>query len=144
MTGRKWHGMAVGAVVALLVSACSGAPSTTQPPPPDSVSAHLRMVSGDQQTGIVNLPLANPYVVQLLDSLGRPVVDAVVRGRTIGKWSGTVDSLVHTDTAGFAQFHRVLGPQTGIQQTWIRSSVAPKDTVVFTDSVTAAIASRRR
>lgn len=110
---------------------------------PGSVTAHLRKVSGDGQVGTIDQSLLRPYVVQLLDSLGRPLVSAVVRGRTIGKWAGTVDSVVLTDTLGFAQLHRVLGPQAGIQQTYVRSPAAPPDTLVFSDSASAALASHR-
>ncbi len=128
--------------LALATAGCPGSPAPVAVDG-DSGTAHLTMVSGNGQVGIVNRPLPNPYVVRLMDSLGQPLVGAAVRGRAIGKWAGTVDSLVLTDTQGFASLQRVLGEQAGMQTTWVRSRLAPKDTLVFSDSAAGLIAIRR-
>jgi hypothetical protein len=77
---------------------------------------------GDQQVGVVGQPLANPLVVQLLDSAGVPISGAsvafsptVTSVQSGAHSSGTVSApLVTTDSIGQAQTIWTLGTTAGL------------------------------
>jgi hypothetical protein len=104
--------MRVSTVAVCLLVGCSGGDLTL----PDS--AHpvtLRIVSGDGQRADAGDLLAQPLVVQVLDSDANPVPDARVEFGFLGDVPGAaVDpGLVTTDAEGRAEAVVRLGSETG-------------------------------
>lgn len=104
--------MRVSTVAVCLLVGCSGGDLTL----PDS--AHpvtLRIVSGDGQRADAGDLLAQPLVVQVLDSDANPVPDARVEFGFLGEVPGAaVDpGLVTTDDEGRAEAFVRLGSETG-------------------------------
>ena len=77
------------------------------------VPTHRRAISGNEQRGVVNTPLANPFVIELEDQIGRklsgwPVKFVVTTG------GGTLSAEeTETDVNGRAQATLTLGPIHG-------------------------------
>ena len=76
---------------------------------PGPVSS-VRLVSGDEQRGVVSLTLAKPIVLRALDSLGNGVGGVAIR---LASHSGEVDSVPQTDSAGYARARWTLGKMAG-------------------------------
>ncbi len=75
--------------------------------------ALLELVSGDDQTGSVGSPLAEPLVVRVRDGLGNPV-NGIEIIWTVS--AGTTDpTSTLTDAEGEASVQRILGPSAGDQ-----------------------------
>jgi len=81
---------------------------------------HLTLVSGNAQTGRQGQPLADPFVFRLTDSYGAPVPGVEVRFAITAGGGWVSDSVVRTDTDGFAAVRSTLG--TGGYQR-IRASI---------------------
>lgn len=82
--------------------------------PNEGEPASIEIVQGNEQFGRVGEPLAQPVVVLVADSRGRPVTNVVVSLAVDGGYDVQVaPENAATDTAGVAGFQVVLGPQTG-------------------------------
>ncbi|MBD3374038.1 hypothetical protein GF406_03295 [candidate division KSB1 bacterium] len=81
-----------------------------------SKPAFISLVSGEDQTGIVNQPTANPLRVMIADSLGLPVavhdVRFIVR-RGAGHFGGDNQIVVQTNEQGIASAFPTLGSDPG-------------------------------
>src|SRR6186997_536521 len=109
---QRGRPMRVSTVAVCLLVGCSGGDLTL----PDS--AHpvtLGIVSGDGQRAVAGDLLAQPLVVQVLDSDANPVPDASVEFGFLGDVPGAaVDpGLVTTDAEGRAEAVVRLGSETG-------------------------------
>ena len=104
--------MRVSTVAVCLLVGCSGG-DLTLPDSADPVT--LRIVSGDGQRADAGDLLAQPLVVQVLDSDSNPVSDARVEFGFLGEVPGAaVDpALVTTDDEGRAEAFVRLGSETG-------------------------------
>ena len=104
--------MRVSTVAVCLLVGCSGG-DLTLPDSADPVT--LRIVSGDGQRADAGDLLAQPLVVQVLDSDANPVPDARVEFGFLGEVPGAaVDpALVTTDDEGRAEAFVRLGSETG-------------------------------
>lgn len=95
-----------------LLLGCDDRPVEAEPePPPHGAAAHIRVVEGAGQTGVVGQPLPGPVRFLVTDSDGRPVPKALVR---LIAWDGSVqfpDSL--TDAEGSIEATWTLGPRAG-------------------------------
>ena len=104
--------MRVSTVAVCLLVGCSGG-DLTLPDSADPVS--LRIVSGDGQRADAGDLLAQPLVVQVLDSDANPVPDAGVEFGFLGEATGAAidPALVTTDDEGRAEAFVRLGSETG-------------------------------
>ena len=105
---------------ALLFGACGGGDVSL---PPDGQPASLSVVEGDEQTGRVGDPLAEPLVIEVLDSRGEPVEGATVAFEFSSAETGAavVPAKKTTNSAGQADARLVLGTTIGAQtgQVWV-------------------------
>lgn len=80
---------------------------------------HLAIIPmSNQQTGVVNQPLADPFVCAVLDTLGNPVSEIpvifqVVKGN--GNFNGSKKFTIKTGADGIARALLTLGGEQGIQ-----------------------------
>jgi hypothetical protein len=104
--------MRVSTVAVCLLVGCSGG-DLTLPDSADPVT--LRIVSGDGQRADAGDLLAQPLVVQVLDSDANPVPDARVEFGFLGEVPGAAidPALVTTDDEGRAEAFVRLGSETG-------------------------------
>jgi len=123
-------------LLAFAGAACSGSSSPTDP----TVSYTFQKISGDDQTGPPGEPLADPYVVRVIDDMGGVVSGVEVRFNILSGDGGSLSvSTVFTDSAGNASVTATLpNVQNAIQtvEARIRSSVNP---VTFTSRTGLAI-----
>jgi PKD repeat protein len=128
---RPWDTCAVTrtAVAALLLAACGGADLLL---PGDGVPARIGILHGDGQFGRMGEPLAQPLVVEVTDSRGRPVngVAVAFEFTSAGPGADIVPDSATTDANGEANAQLVLGntigPQTGQASVVAEGSRAPK------------------
>jgi sugar lactone lactonase YvrE len=96
--------------------------------------ASLTMVSGNNQTAVLNERPPEPLRVRVTGRTGQPVAGVVVN---FSVTSGTVAPIssgnVRTDRDGYAQFHGSLGQRTG--RITMRASVPGLDPVEFVVTV---------
>ena len=86
---------------------------TGPPPPPPPIQTKLVRISGDDQRGLPGKPLANPFVVQVLDEDGDPFEGATVKFSVLvggGSLSATTPT---TDADGRAESLLTLGTALG-------------------------------
>jgi hypothetical protein len=104
--------MRVSTVAVCLLVGCSSG-DLTLPDSADPVT--LRIVSGDGQRADAGDLLAQPLVVQVLDSDANPVPDARVEFGFLGEVPGAAidPALVTTDDEGRAEAFVRLGSETG-------------------------------
>ncbi len=106
----------------------------------------LKYISGNNQTGTVTQDLANPFVVQLLDSLGNPrggfdILFKVTGGS--GNLGGLAEQTVKTDVTGKASVTLTLGQAAGTNLNTVEASYAElDDKIIFTASATSGTASK--
>ncbi len=96
----------------LLALACAGSDLVL---PGEGEPATLEIVQGDSQSGRVGEPLAQPLLVRVLDSSGRPVGDVPV-AVVIAQGEGEPDVVPDTATSdgeGMASFRIQLGTRIG-------------------------------
>ena len=100
------------------------------------VAAAIAGVSGDGQTGIVGLTLADPLVVEVTDAAGDPVEGVSVQWAAQG--GGSVSSAtVSTGSDGHATVQRILGPDPGDETTTATVSGLQGSPVTFTSTAEA-------
>ena len=81
-----------------------------------TLATDIEIVSGDDQSGVVGQPLANPLVVRVTDENGNGVPGESVQWAVSG--GGSVSSsVVKTGSDGRASVQRILGPTVGQQTT---------------------------
>ena len=99
----------------------------------------LNYISGNNQTGVVNQPLASPFVVRLLTDQGLPVPNADVQFVVVqGNGSFQSGATVATDANGYASNLLILGAQAGTVAAEARVSGAQNSPVRFTATAQAA------
>ena len=76
----------------------------------------MQLVAGNEQSGSVGQPLADPLVVLVTDNGGSPVPGVTVSWAAVGGGSVS-DDRVKTASDGKALVRRTLGPQAGPQST---------------------------
>lgn len=101
---------------AALVASCDSSSGPDAPRAP----AALRMVSGNDQEGVVGQQLANPIVVEVTDRNGRPVVGQTVTFQVTAGGGSVVESFVLTDARGLAQSRWTLGTVSDSQRVEVR------------------------
>ena len=74
----------------------------------------LRIVSGNNQTGQVSKPLADPLVARVVDRFGNGIRGAVVSFQSLSGGAVSPPTAI-TDATGAAQTTGILGPQSGPQ-----------------------------
>jgi hypothetical protein len=129
--------MVLGALFcALGVLSCSGDELLL---PAEGEPAALAIVDGDAQTGPVGGQLAEPLVVRVTDTRGRPVAGAQV---AFGAEAGAVNpELGNTDADGLASTNWSLGTQTGEQAVMARvNNASPPLSVRFVATASAGAA----
>jgi hypothetical protein len=110
--------------------------SATATAPPVGVRT-LVIVSGNNQSGVVNSPLPAPLVVRLLDPTNAPVVGASVLFSTAGGGQFTPGSAT-TDANGEATTSWRLGSTAGLQTVTVSASNATGVTLQATGTPGAA------
>jgi len=117
-----WHTLRLVPVVGLLV-ACGGADLVL---PGEGEPAAITVVQGDGQTGRVGVMLADPVVVRVTDSQGRPVLGARVAMVFTGDASGAsvAPDTATTDADGRAMFQVMLGSRVGQSAAEVRVATA--------------------
>ena len=76
--------------------------------------AHRKAISGDEQRGVINTPLAAPFVVEIEDQIGRQLVEwPVTFAVTTGGGTLSIEN-TETDANGRAQTTLTLGPTQGV------------------------------
>jgi len=88
----------------------------------------LSLVSGNNQSGVVSTPLAQPVKAKVADSLGAGIKDqnvifTILNGN--GKLNGAATATVKTDTAGVASIAWTLGPTPGTNNNKVQASTNP-------------------
>ena len=85
--------------------------------PGDGEPAAIDVVRGDSQSGRVSQPLADPVVVQVTDSRGRPVEGASVAFAftDAGPGADVIPQTTETNSDGLADAQLVLGTSVGLQ-----------------------------
>jgi hypothetical protein len=118
---RSW--LIAGLLVASSLQCNDG---SNNPAPTD-----IRMLEGDQQTGITGQPLPNPLVVRVTDADGNGVSDVSVHWAAQG--GGSVSSETSkTGSDGRASVQRTLGPAAGQETTTAAVSNLNGSPVTFT------------
>ncbi len=104
-----------------------------QPEPPRATT--LSIVSGNNQSGETGKPLAQPFVVDVLDQDGKPLQGVAVTFATVGK--GHISGhRIHTDIYGQAQTTLTLGARSGLHSV-TASAVGITQTQTFTATAIA-------
>ena len=104
-----------------------------QPEPPRATT--LSIVSGNNQSGETGKPLAQPFVVEVLDQDGKPLQGVAVTFATVGK--GHISGhRIHTDVYGQAQTTLTLGARAGLHSV-TASAVGITQTQTFTATAIA-------
>ncbi|WP_347986708.1 carboxypeptidase-like regulatory domain-containing protein [Methylomonas sp. AM2-LC] len=104
---------------------------TYQPTQPQ----HIELVSGQNQTAVINTALPKPLSVKLLDANGKPVVNKPVVFRitqgdgVVGVGSATPGpgTLVNTDSNGIASTSYKLGSRSGVGNQKVRAAAVGFD-----------------
>lgn len=118
--------------VAVSCLACSEGTAPVTPPADPHRAATVRLVSGDNQTGVVGTVLAKPVVIELMDSAGKPAWGRAVWGQETG-------SLV-ADRNGRVTIPWQLGPKAGAQSITVDPSGQDRDIdLVITAHATALV-----
>ncbi|MDB4951873.1 MAG: hypothetical protein JWM27_4522 [Gemmatimonadetes bacterium] len=78
-------------------------------PTPTGTPAHLDIVSGDLQSGVVGAELSSPLVVKVTDDQGKPVKGQVVNFRVTAGNGAVFAGAAQTNDAGQAQERWTLG-----------------------------------
>jgi adhesin/invasin len=121
---------------AFLVVSCGGDELLL---PAEGEPSTIAIVSGDAQTGPIGGQLAEPLVVRVTDTRGRPVTGIDV---AFAPDAGAVQSeTANTDADGLAATHWTLGMQTGPQQLNVSvPSASPPLSVRFNATASAGAA----
>lgn len=105
---------------------------------PDTVFA----VAGEDQTGVVNGPLADSLVVVVRDEFGNPLANQTVTW-TVPDGQGSVSAhTTITDDAGRAAVARTLGPMAGTQTAQATTTGLANEPVIFEHTAVSGNAAR--
>lgn len=100
--------------------ACSDSPSEILPDEPPGPPATLEIVSGNEQRGIEGQALAQPIVMQVLDSAELPVPDQPVSFLVVAGGGSVSADTVRSDASGRAQVQWTLGQPGAFQRMEVR------------------------
>lgn len=134
-----------------LLPACTDSTVTSLNPldrDPALQASLLQFVSGTGQEAAVGEYLAEPLVVQALDSAGTAVPDVPVRWRFAGGGGGSKGSrssthvTTTTDSLGFASVDWQMGPTARVQ--WVTAEIDSPPTVAGPGDTTSSSSSARR
>ena len=132
-------------LLSFAVVTCDDSPPVTGPGPgpgPDPEGPEfytLQKLSGDGQTGTPGAPLADPYVVKVVDPLGGAVTGATVWFVIDGNAGGSLSSsTVLTDSAGNAAVTARLPDESNVSQTVIVQMDSATNSLAFTSTTTVA------
>ncbi|MGD2114268.1 MAG: Ig-like domain-containing protein, partial [Acidobacteriota bacterium] len=95
--------------------------ATASPAPPEQIT----VLSGANQTGVVERPLPLPLLVLVIDEAGNPVQGVDVTFEVLeggGSFEGASSAVVTTDLDGLADVPWTLGPDEGINNNMARAS----------------------
>lgn len=119
LQGRAAVAWTLGPVVGLqrvtaAVAGLAGPPAEFVATALTGAAAQIALISGNDQSGIVGTPLAEPYVVRVTDAFGNPVAGVVVNwGVTAG--GGSIAALgAFTNSSGLDSAIRTLGTIPGV------------------------------
>ena len=108
----------IALTLAALTSSCGGDVTL----PDEGEAAEIEVIDGNEQVGPVGGALADPLVVRVTDTQGRPVPDQEVTF-VVASGGGSLDSpTVTTGTDGLASSAWTLGPAAGAQQVRARTA----------------------
>ena len=104
-----------GARVSTTATETGGTPTTNTgpPPPPPPTQTELVRISGDDQEGLPGKPLADPFVVQVLDEDGDPFEGATVKFSVLLGGGSLSARTPTTDADGQAESILTLGTALG-------------------------------
>ena len=118
-------------------TAAAAATCEVPPPPTPPIPTRLSMVSGNNQSGEVGKPLAQPFVVGVLDQEGKPLQETAVTFRIIAG-NGRLSAIrQNTDVYGQTRTTLTLGSRAGLHsvsagisgiaqtQTFTATAIAP-------------------
>ncbi len=113
----RCKGLLSRALLAGLLSACTGELVLPGEEPEAPAPAGIRMFDGDAQRGDVGEPLPAPIIVLVTDAEGAPIAGATVEFELIsaGEGAEVEPSSRLTDGNGLAQAQVVLGNKPGVQ-----------------------------
>ena len=103
----------------------------TLPPVPATVS----IISGDNQTGVTDEALANPFAVEVRDQNGNPMAGVTVTFTVSAGGGSLSDTSVRTDANGQAESILTLGSETGTNTVEV-SAENIEETVTFNAEAT--------
>jgi adhesin/invasin len=103
------------------------------PPPAGSIST----VSGDNQTGVVGNPLAQPFVVLVRDTLEQPYLNGLVTFAVTAGGGSLSATSVTTDASGRASAVLTLGPTAGSANNVVTATIGELPAVTFAASAIA-------
>ena len=129
----------------LMLGGCGGGEQLILPG--DGQPAAIDVVEGDSQTGIVGEPLADPVIIEVTDSRGRPVEGVTVAFEFAGAGPGAavIPETGETNSEGRADAQLVLGTAIGRQTGRARVVTEEgRQPVVVTFSATALSESANR
>ena len=94
------------------------------------VATHRRAISGNEQRGVVNAPLANPFVIELEDQIGRKLAEWPVKF-IVTTGGGTLSAEeTETDVNGRARTTLTLGPTQGVNT--VEAIISGFEPLIFT------------
>ena len=94
------------------------------------VPTHRRTISGNEQRGVVNTPLADPFVIELEDQIGRKLAGWPVRF-VVTTGDGTLSAKeTETDANGRARTTLTLGSTQGVNT--VEAIISGLDPLIFT------------
>ena len=131
------------AVAGALLSCDDSSPVTGPDPGLDPIPEGfygLQKISGDGQTGAPGEPLADPYVVKVVDSYGGAVPEALVRFQIQDDVGGSLSSSsVLSDSTGDAWVRARLPDQPGAAQTVVAFMDSSMNSLSFTSTATQVL-----
>ena len=83
------------------------------PPPPPAVATKLVKISGDDQEGLINTELANPFIVEVHDQNNAAFDGATVTFAITAGGGSLSTTITTTDANGRAESTLTLGPNLG-------------------------------
>ncbi|MBN1997746.1 Ig-like domain-containing protein [candidate division KSB1 bacterium] len=96
----------------------------------------FKKISGDNQTGEIGVPLADPLIVGLYDAFNNPASDFPVKF-TVTSGGGTINpsGTVKTNFEGLAQTKLTPGDVSTLQQVKVEADGVPGSPLIFTAAV---------
>ena len=140
LANSRWNPIGVtvqGASVTATATENGGTSTTnTGPPPLEKTQTKLIRISGDGQEGLPGKPLANPFVVQVLDEDGDPFEGATVKFSVL-LGDGSLSAMtLKTDADGQAESILTLGTALGTNKVQVNVEGISQVLVFSTEATT--------